>query len=100
MNYFMLHQYETQHYYMIDRVEPDQSLLLQYGLSRDYARTRHPEVAGWKARFPSRDNAGYVQIRDWIASLHRPSPEYGISYKNTAINNDGLDTEPLGEGEE
>ncbi|MDQ3440430.1 MAG: hypothetical protein M3478_08795, partial [Planctomycetota bacterium] len=44
---------------LIDRIEPGQSLLLQYGLPPNIAEQDHPQVNGYRAVFRNRDDNGY-----------------------------------------
>ncbi len=63
---------------MIQRDEPEDSLLLQYGLPDNQAKHRHPKER--PAPFTSRKSPLYKMTRDWILSLKRPlHPEYGIT---------------------
>lgn len=66
---------------MIDRTQPAQSLLLQYGLPTDIADADHPQVSGWKPLFANARDQRYVQVIDWIQNSLSPiEPEYGIQY--------------------
>lgn len=66
---------------MIDRRNPAESLLVQWGLPRDRATHPAPDVPGWEPAFRGVDDARFGQIVDWITSLY-PSPpaNYGISF--------------------
>ena len=77
-NFFILHAFETPRWYMIDRSTPEDSLLLQFGMDRRLARAQHPDVDGWRPRFADTESNEYRRIREWIGSLQRPTPNYGI----------------------
>ena len=66
---------------LIDRIEPSNSLLLQYGLPPNIAEQDHPQVGGHRAIFRNRDDNGYRRVEGWIAdSLISIKPDYGINY--------------------
>ncbi|MEM7577443.1 MAG: hypothetical protein AAF328_08210 [Planctomycetota bacterium] len=73
---------------LIDRINPSESLLLQWGLPRDRAVHPAPEgVKGWEPAFRGVDDPRFQQLVDWIASLF-PSPpaNYGLSFQPGAAN--------------
>lgn len=78
-DFYILHSYREGHAYMIDRDKPEESLLLQWGLPRDQARYKAPDVPGWRPFFTGEDDPQFIQIRDWIDSLYK-SVDYGIDY--------------------
>ncbi len=61
---------------MIDRYNPEASLLLQWALPRDAALHPAPPVAGWRPRFRSLDDPRCVQLREWIDGLVKFTPDY------------------------
>jgi hypothetical protein len=62
---------------VIQRDNPEESLLLQYGLPDNLARQRHPKEK--KPPFASRSSPLYKTTLDWIMSLRRPlHPEYNL----------------------
>ncbi len=66
---------------LIDRIEPSNSLLLQYGLPANIAEHDHPTVNGYRPIFRNRDDNGYRRVEDWITqSLLAVKPEYGIDF--------------------
>ena len=66
---------------LIDRIEPSQSLLLQYGLPANIAEQDHPQVSGYRPIFRNRDDNGYRRVENWIGeSLLAIKPDYGINY--------------------
>lgn len=65
---------------LIDYAEPERSVLLQMGLPRDDALHPHPVVAGWNPVFRTREARRFAQAVDWIRSMYRPRPDYGVVY--------------------
>jgi hypothetical protein len=66
---------------MIDRLYPQNSLILQFGLPRDRAEFDHPDVAGWKLAFSGAQDNRYQVIFDWIQNGLVPvTPNYGIEF--------------------
>lgn len=64
---------------LINRVRPEQSLVLEYGLPPNVAEIDHPRVAGFRPAFRSRQDPRYQQVLAWIRSLPPPEPDYGIA---------------------
>ena len=80
-NFYLLTQMKIDGIPMIDRGNPDQSLMLQWGLPRDQAQHPAPDVEGWRPAFRSTDDPAYVRYREWIESLWgQDTPDYGIDY--------------------
>lgn len=84
-NFYILNQYGTTangvHRRMVDRQQPRNSLLAEYGLPRERAQYAHPEVKGWLPIFKGEQDPKYRQIMTWIsASLAPIQPNYGIDY--------------------
>jgi len=79
----LLDRMETPAGRLIDRDDPEASLLLTYMLPEKDNPHAHPPIEG-KPRFTSvlrgRGNAAYMRIRDWINSLRTPHPDYGLDY--------------------
>lgn len=73
---------DTRQVAMINRTQPEQSLLVQYGLPTDVSQFDHPEVAGgYRGMFRGRNDPRYQQLVDWIGnSLRTVEPNYGINY--------------------
>lgn len=72
---------------LIDFEQPERSPLVQMGLPRDKSRRPHPEVRrgiaakdAFKPVFRTTDDVQFKAAVDWIKSLYRPRPEYGIPY--------------------
>lgn len=68
---------------LIDRVQPDDSLLLNYMLPRDKARFPHPAVKNYDGLVIGTNEQNYQIVRRWIAeSLNRlPGRGYGFSFR-------------------
>jgi len=77
-NFMVLDSYENRDGQMIDRVNPERSLLLQYGLPSAETSHAHPEVEGYRPRLLNERHPQYRAIHDWIGSLYRPRPEYNL----------------------
>ncbi|MBX3381114.1 MAG: hypothetical protein KF805_13550 [Phycisphaeraceae bacterium] len=71
---------------LINYEEPEKSPLLQMAMPRSLTTRPHPLVrnqAGtdlWKPAIRSVDDRRYHATLDWIRSMYRPRPEYGITY--------------------
>jgi hypothetical protein len=65
---------------MIDRVRPQSSLILQFGLPRDMAATPHPDVPGFKGIYVGLNDQVYLEISRWISSMAPMTPNYGIKF--------------------
>jgi tetratricopeptide (TPR) repeat protein len=66
---------------MIDRLYPQNSLILQFALPRDRAEFDHPEAAGWKALFSGTNDNRYFLLQDWVKNALVPiQPNYGIDF--------------------
>lgn len=72
---------------LIDYEEPAKSPLLQLALPREHSLNPHPSIPGeetrsdlWRPFFRTQDDQAFVRTVDWIKSMYRPRPEYGISY--------------------
>ena len=64
---------------LIDRASPDQSLLLQWGLPREFATHPAPDAEGWRPFFSGLEDPTYKRYVAWIDSLY-DQPEYNIRY--------------------
>ena len=81
-NFYILDSFRSTHRHdMIDRHEPSNSLLIQFGLPRVDSLASHPEVPGWSPRLrPRRDRLAAMIVR-WIEQLQPHRPNYTIQYK-------------------
>ncbi|MBL8874842.1 MAG: hypothetical protein JNM86_03490 [Phycisphaerae bacterium] len=71
---------------LINYDEPEKSPLIQMAMPRNLTTRPHPVVrnqAGtdqWKPAIRSVDDRRYRATLDWIRSMYRPRPDYGVSY--------------------
>ncbi|HEV8293568.1 MAG TPA: hypothetical protein VGP94_16655, partial [Tepidisphaeraceae bacterium] len=66
---------------MIDRLYPQNSLILQFGLPRERSEFDHPDVTGWKILYSGTQDNRYQQVLDWIQNGLVPvQPDYGIKF--------------------
>jgi hypothetical protein len=82
-DFYILHKFQQGNAYMIDRDKPEESLLVQWGLPRDQAIYKAPDVPGWRPFFTGRDDPQFDKIVEWIDSLYK-TVDYGISYSPPA----------------
>jgi hypothetical protein len=65
---------------MLDRTQPDDSLLAQYGLPRGMAKHSHPDVPGFRPIYRNRQAQRYQDLVRWLGhSLVNIQPDYGIN---------------------
>lgn len=80
-NFLILHQFVGgDSVPMIDRSNPQDSLLVQWGLPRELATSPAPQVEGWEPAFRSIEDPQFQRVVDWIGMLYTPAPDYGITY--------------------
>lgn len=71
---------------LINHEEPARSPLLHMALPRRASLYPHPEVnrqvrgQDWRFVFRNTSDRGFQQTVEWITSLYRPRPDYGIVY--------------------
>ena len=65
---------------LLDYQTPLNSLLIQYALPRDVARTPHPVVAGWRPAFRSTRDRKLEYAVEWIRGMLKPRPEYPVPF--------------------
>ncbi len=66
---------------LINYDDPEQSLIIQYGLPRDLARKPHPPVPGWKPAFSPSNRRLINDAVKWIRSMMQPRPDYPVEYE-------------------
>ncbi|MEM7624642.1 MAG: hypothetical protein AAF333_03325 [Planctomycetota bacterium] len=79
-NFYFLTTFRYEGNSLIDRDDPEMSLLLQWGLDREAAKFPAPDVAGWRPQFRSTQDADFRRYVEWIGSLFDGEPDYGITY--------------------
>jgi hypothetical protein len=99
-NFFILNSYTAskagKRFDMIDREDPDRSLLLQFGMRPDDAVYPHPPVRKIQPAFlKGKEDRQYMVIRNWIQSLYSPTPDYGVDYKLPGTQSTPLPAETL-----
>ncbi len=65
---------------LIDRDQPIESRLLQYGLPRAEATDPHPEAARFQQYYTGVEDPRFQQAVEWVGQLYRPKPNYPIEY--------------------
>lgn len=82
-NFYILTQTSIDGKPLIDRNEPEESLLLQWALPREEAKYPVPDtLEKWRPRFRDTDDKRYKEILSWINSLIEANQgsNYGITY--------------------
>lgn len=87
-NFLILNNYSRDGKQMINRSNPEDSLLLQWGLPRDEARHPAPDVPGWRPTFSGPEDRVFRQYVEWIRSLY-PDPKYGVTIRKSAQSQTG-----------
>jgi hypothetical protein len=83
-NFLILSAFESGGRKLIDRSQPGDSLLLQYGLPDSAATAAHPRKLPTPP-FPNQSDPKYKRLSAWIESLKGPSqPRYNLEYKPPA----------------
>jgi hypothetical protein len=79
-NFLILQNYQAKvgdrQYSMIDRTQPDASLLVQFALPPDIGQPPHPKATNYKGAVHSKADARLKQAIDWISSLNPVTPDY------------------------
>ncbi len=66
---------------LIDYDHPEDSLIIQHALPRNYARLPHPDVKGWSPVFSRSTKGLYEDALAWIKLMYQPRPDYPIDYE-------------------
>lgn len=79
-NYIILNDLSVGRQQMINRGEPEKSLLLTYLLPRKEVKVefRHPGDVDYKPVFQSRKAPRFKRIQNWISVLKHPAEDYGV----------------------
>lgn len=82
-NFYILTQTQINGRWLIDRFNPADSLLLQWGLPREDAKFPAPEIDGWRPYFRDAEDRRFEELVEWIKSLiaENQRSDYGINYK-------------------
>ena len=83
-NFYLLTQTKVGGIPMIDRNNPEESLLLQWGLPREEAKFGAPEdIKNWRPYFKDPKDERYTKMLSWIKSLIRANQDstYDLTYK-------------------
>lgn len=83
--FVLLDQRQTVHGPLVNRANPEESVLLTYMLPPEATDRGHPPVGRGPAFKPvvrSRDDRLYAAVLEWIDQLAVPRPEYGLAYEN------------------
>lgn len=82
--FVLLNDMQTSTGPLINRSEPEASVLLGYLLPREGNRRPHPAVTREPTFKPTiqRDDRHYNAVADWINDLAVPPPNYGLEYAN------------------
>ena len=66
---------------VIDRQQPERSLLLQYALPATVGEYHHPDITNYKPALRSMNDPKHRQMVDWIGKSLKPvDPDYGINF--------------------
>jgi len=65
---------------VIDRDNPEKSLIIQYALPRTQATYPHPNGLELRNKLSGPNDPRYQQITNWIGGLVLPRPNYGITF--------------------
>jgi len=78
-NFLILDAYSRGGWRMINRNDPELSLLVQYGLPPEQARRKHPIKI--TSMLTKRNSVNYRRLVEWIGSLKPLHPDYRIQWK-------------------
>lgn len=79
-NFLILQKYQAKvgdrQYSMVDRIQPDSSLLVQFALPPDIGQPPHPKAPNYKGAAHTRADPRVKTTIDWISSLSPVVPDY------------------------
>jgi len=84
-SFVLLSQMQTRHGPLIDRMNPETSVLVSYLMQQEWNDWAHPPVTSgpsFKPIIRSTDDPRYADVIDWINFLMVPPPDYGLEYEN------------------
>ena len=79
-NFYLMTKEKAGDANMLDRVKPEESLLLQYALAAKEAKYTHPGVKKVPVRFVNARNDNYVRLTQDIDALNKFVPDYGLDF--------------------
>jgi hypothetical protein len=69
-------------YAMVDRVHPNSSLLVQFGLPMKEADMPHPKAPGWKPLYNGSTDPYCTEVLGWIGGTLKPfESDYGFNFE-------------------
>lgn len=79
-NFVIMNDIQVRKRRLIDRSQPDNSLLLTFMLPKNEVRPefRHPGDVEFQPAFRSRKHPRYLRLLNWIESLKHPAEDYGV----------------------
>ncbi len=83
--FVLLDQMETEHGPLINRTNPEASVLLSYLLPQEDNAQAHPEVGegpSFRAAVQHSNDRRYLTVLDWINYLMVPRPDYELEYES------------------
>ncbi len=83
--FLLLDQMETEHGPLLDRQNPDDSVLLDYFLPQKGNERAHPPVGRgptFQAAIRDSEDVLFTTVLNWINALRVPHPDYDLSYVN------------------
>lgn len=94
-NFYILSQMTADGVPMIDRSQPEESIIVQWALPREDAVSDAPDVAGWRPHFRSMedDDPRREELINWIESLinGNQDSQYGIEFAPSILGEDEED---------
>lgn len=98
-NFIMLNECDVDGYPLIDRGQPENSLLLTHMLPIKDVKPelRHPGEVKYRPIFQTRTSRGYRRILNWIKSLKHPAEDYGVRLTPMPERKDTDESKELGE---
>ncbi len=100
-NFVIMNDIQLRKRKLIDRSQPDNSLLLTFMLPKNEVRPefRHPGDVEFQPAFRSRKHPRYLRLLNWIESLKHPAEDYGVrllpSPPNEIEDDEDDDLEPI-----
>ncbi|XAL99413.1 hypothetical protein OT109_17760 [Phycisphaeraceae bacterium D3-23] len=91
-NFYILSQMTANGIPFIDRDHPEESILVQWGLPREDAKFRAPDIDGWRAQFRGMDDEDprREELLAWVNSIVavNQGSQYGVEFLPTLLRED------------